>query len=708
MMTGQLNPSLLLAVPLAPLAGSAIAGLLGTKFFGNLVGRKVSHTVTILGVLIALLISLSTLMAVLDGATYNGTLYTWMTVAGMKLEVGFLIDSLTAMMMCVVTFVSLMVHIYTIGYMEEDPGYNRFFSYISLFTFSMLMLVMSNNFLQLFFGWEAVGLVSYLLIGFWYTKPTAIFANMKAFLVNRVGDFGFILGIGLLMAYAGSMNYAEVFAKKDALVGVMLPGTNWMLLTVACICLFIGAMGKSAQFPLHVWLPDSMEGPTPISALIHAATMVTAGIFMVTRMSPLFELSDTALSFILVIGSITALFMGFLGVIQNDIKRVVAYSTLSQLGYMTVALGASAYSVAVFHLMTHAFFKALLFLGAGSVIIGMHHDQDIRNMGGLRKYMPITWITSLLGSLALIGTPFFSGFYSKDSIIEAVGASHLAGAGFAQFAVLAGVFVTAFYSFRMYFLVFHGEERFGKPHSAHHDAHASHSDHDEAHSMSEDGHADDHGAHDDHGHDDHHGLAPGQKPHETPWVVTLPLVLLAIPSVLIGYLTIKTMLFGDFFKGVITVGESHHAMEELAHEFHGAAEMGLHAFTSLPFGLALAGVVSAWYCYMVNPRVPAWFFAKFHAVHTLLDNKYYMDKFNDVVFSGGARLLGGGLWKVGDRALIDGLVVNGSARVVGWFSGVTRLLQSGYIYHYAFVMILGVLGFLTWFMPFPLPFHFAK
>ena len=476
----------------------------------------------------------------------------------------------------------------------------------------------------------------------------------------------------------------------------------------AFVCLFIGAMGKSAQFPLHVWLPDSMEGPTPISALIHAATMVTAGIFMVTRMSPLFELSDTALSFILVIGSITALFMGFLGVIQNDIKRVVAYSTLSQLGYMTVALGASAYSVAVFHLMTHAFFKALLFLGAGSVIIGMHHDQDIRNMGGLRKYMPITWITSLLGSLALIGTPFFSGFYSKDSIIEAVGASHLAGAGFAQFAVLAGVFVTAFYSFRMYFLVFHGEERFGKPHSAHHDAHASHSDHDEAHSMSEDGHADDHGAHDDHGHDDHHGLAPGQKPHETPWVVTLPLVLLAIPSVLIGYLTIKTMLFGDFFKGVITVGESHHAMEELAHEFHGAAEMGLHAFTSLPFGLALAGVVSAWYCYMVNPRVPAWFFAKFHAVHTLLDNKYYMDKFNDVVFSGGARLLGGGLWKVGDRALIDGLVVNGSARVVGWFSGVTRLLQSGYIYHYAFVMILGVLGFLTWFMPFPLPFHFAK
>ena len=533
-MAGQLNPHLLLIVPLAPLAGAMIAGLFGTKFFGNLIGRKASHTVTILGVLISCILSLHTLSLVLDGATYNGSLYTWMTVVGLKLEVGFLVDSLTAMMMCVVTFVSLMVHIYTIGYMEEDEGYNRFFSYISLFTFAMLMLVMSNNFLQLFFGWEAVGLVSYLLIGFWYTKPTAVVANMKAFLVNRVGDFGFILGIGLLLAYAGSMDYAEVFAKKEQLATLTLPGTDWMLLTVACICLFIGAMGKSAQFPLHVWLPDSMEGPTPISALIHAATMVTAGIFMVARMSPLFELSDTALSFILIIGSITALFMGFLGIIQNDIKRVVAYSTLSQLGYMTVALGASAYSVAVFHLMTHAFFKALLFLAAGSVIIGMHHDQDIRNMGGLRKYMPITWITSLLGSLALIGTPLFSGFYSKDSIIEAVHATHLFGSGFANFAVLAGVFVTAFYSFRMYFLVFHGEERFGKEH-AHHDDHAhakaAHADH------GHDDHA--HDAHDDHGHDEHHGLAPGQKPHESPWVVTLPLVLLAIPSVLIGFFAIS-------------------------------------------------------------------------------------------------------------------------------------------------------------------------
>ncbi|KIF82319.1 NADH-quinone oxidoreductase subunit L [Noviherbaspirillum autotrophicum] len=682
-MAGQLNPNVLLAVPLAPLAGSAIAGLFGTKFFGNKIGRTASHTATILGVLIAFVISFQTLLAVLDGATYTGTIYNWMTVMRLKLEVGFQIDSLTAMMMCVVTFVSLMVHIYTIGYMAEDEGYNRFFSYISLFTFSMLMLVMSNNFLQLFFGWEAVGLVSYLLIGFWYTRPSAIFANMKAFLVNRVGDFGFILGIGLLLAYAGSLNYGEVFAKKEELATLMLPGSDWRLITVACICLFIGAMGKSAQFPLHVWLPDSMEGPTPISALIHAATMVTAGIFMVARMSPLFELSDTALSFVLVIGSITALFMGFLGIIQNDIKRVVAYSTLSQLGYMTVALGASAYSVAVFHLMTHAFFKALLFLGAGAVIIGMHHDQDIRNMGGLRKYMPITWITSLLGSLALIGTPFFAGFYSKDSIIEAVQNTHIAGAGFASFAVLAGVFVTAFYSFRMYFLVFHGEERFGKPHPGEHQNHS----------------------HDEHSDEHHHGLGPGEKPHEAPLVVTVPLMLLAIPSVVIGFIAIGPMLFGDFFKGVIFVNESHQAMEELAHEFHGAWAMAMHGFTSLPFALMLAGVASAYYCYMVNPKVPAWFYSKFHRTYTLLDNKYYMDKINEVVFARGTRVLGGGLWNVGDRTLIDGLIVNGSAKVVGWFASVIRYFQSGYIYHYAFVMILGVLCFLIYFMPFP---SFAK
>ncbi|MBP1203829.1 NADH-quinone oxidoreductase subunit L [Duganella sp. 1411] len=675
--------------------------MLGTKFFGNVVGRKTSHTATILGVLVAFILSAMTLNDVLNGATFNGTIYNWMTIAGIKFEVGFQIDSLSAMMMCVVTFVSLMVHIYTIGYMAEDAGYNRFFAYISLFTFSMLMLVMANNFLQLFFGWEAVGLVSYLLIGFWYTRPTAIVANMKAFLVNRVGDFGFILGIGLLLAYAGTMNYQEVFAKREALSMLTLPGTDWMLLTVACICLFIGAMGKSAQFPLHVWLPDSMEGPTPISALIHAATMVTAGIFMVSRMSPLFELSDTALSFILVIGSITALFMGFLGIIQNDIKRVVAYSTLSQLGYMTVALGSSAYSVAVFHLMTHAFFKALLFLGAGSVIIGMHHDQDIRNMGGLRKYMPITWITSLLGSLALIGTPFFSGFYSKDSIIEAVHETHIWGSGFANFAVLAGVFVTAFYSFRMYFLVFHGKERFGQAHAHDHHDHHAHDTKAAAHADPA-AHGHDSDAHHEEEEDDHahHGLEPGQKPHESPFVVWFPLVMLAIPSVIIGYLTIQPMLHGDFFKGVIFIGEHHKAMEILGEEFHGPMAMAIHSLTSLPLWLAIAGVVTAYYCYMINPRVPAWFYAKFKAVHTLLDNKYYMDKFNEVVFAGGARMLGNGLWNVGDKTLIDGLLVNGSAKVVNWFSKLTRLGQTGYIYHYAFVMILGILGFLVYFLPF--------
>jgi len=652
-------------VPLAPLAGAIAAG-----FFGKAIGRAGAHVVTILGVLIAFVISAMVLNDVIAGARFNATIYEWMNLGGLKMEVGFLVDGLTAMMMVVVTFVSLMVHIYTIGYMEEDPGYQRFFSYISLFTFSMLMLVMSNNFLQLFFGWEAVGLVSYLLIGFWFKKPTAIFANMKAFLVNRVGDFGFILGIGLIVTYAGTLSYAETFAKADELAKLSFPGTSWMLITVTCICLFIGAMGKSAQFPLHVWLPDSMEGPTPISALIHAATMVTAGIFMVARMSPLFELSDTALNFILVIGSITALFMGFLGIIQTDIKRVVAYSTLSQLGYMTVALGVSAYSVAVFHLMTHAFFKALLFLGAGSVIIGMHHDQDIRNMGGLRKYMPITWITSLLGSLALIGTPFFSGFYSKDSIIEAVHASHLPAAHWAYFAVVAGVFVTAFYSFRMYFLVFHGKENF------HHKPFPGEHDH-----------------HDDHG--DGHGHA--HTPHESPWVVWLPLVLLAIPSVVIGYLTIGPMLHGDFFKDAIFVnGEHHHAMKELAAEFHGAAAMAMHSIGTLPLWLAVAGVVVAYLFYMVVPSVPVAIGKALSPVVKVLENKYYLDWFNEHVLAAGARLLGRGLWKGGDMGLIDGILVNGSAKVVGMVAGLTRLVQTGHVYWYALVMLLGVFGLLTW------------
>ncbi|MBC7468463.1 MAG: NADH-quinone oxidoreductase subunit L [Ramlibacter sp.] len=677
-MSQTLHASTLLAVPLAPLVGAVLAGVFGTTFGGNRIGRRLSHTLCILGVFVAFVISAMTLKSVaIDGARFNATLYEWMVVGGLKMEIGFLIDGLTAMMMCVVTFVSLMVHIYTIGYMEEDDGYNRFFAYISLFTFSMLMLVMSNNFLQLFFGWEAVGLVSYLLIGFWFNKPSAIFANMKAFLVNRVGDFGFILGIGLVAAHAGSLNYAEVFGKSAEIARLGFPGTEWMLVTVICICLFIGAMGKSAQFPLHVWLPDSMEGPTPISALIHAATMVTAGIFMVARMSPLFELSDTALSFIMVIGAITALFMGFLGIIQNDIKRVVAYSTLSQLGYMTVALGASAYSVAVFHLMTHAFFKALLFLAAGSVIIGMHHNQDIRWMGGVRKYMPITWITSLLGSLALIGTPLFAGFYSKDSIIEAVGESHLWGAGFAHFAVLAGVFVTAFYSFRLYFLVFHGKERYDQNPAAHHDAgHADHADH---------GHGD--------GHDGH------QEPHESAWVVTFPLIALAIPSVVIGFLTIQPMLFGAFFKDSIVVNlEKHPAMEELAKAFHGPAQMALHGLTTLPFWLALAGVALAYYLYMVNTALPAKIKAKAQPLYQLLENKYYMDWFYENVVARGARLLGNGLWKGGDQGVIDGVIVNGSWRLVGRIASAVRWLQSGYIYHYAFGMILGVLVLMTYFV----------
>ena len=676
-MSQTLNASTLLAVPMAPLVGSLLAGILGTSLGGNWIGRRLSHTLTILGVLVAFIISAMTLKSVaLDGARFNETLYTWMVVGGLKMEVGFLVDGLSAMMMCVVTFVSLMVHIYTIGYMEEDEGYNRFFAYISLFTFAMLMLVMSNNMLQLFFGWEAVGLVSYLLIGFWFNKPTAIFANMKAFLVNRVGDFGFILGIGLIAAYAGTLNYTEAFAKTDALAALTLPGTSWMLVTVISICLFIGAMGKSAQFPLHVWLPDSMEGPTPISALIHAATMVTAGIFMVARMSPIFELSDTALSLIMVIGAITALFMGFLGIIQNDIKRVVAYSTLSQLGYMTVALGASAYSVAVFHLMTHAFFKALLFLAAGSVIMGMHHNQDIRWMGGVRKYMPITWITSLLGSLALIGTPLFAGFYSKDSIIEAVHFSKLPGAGFAHFAVLAGVFITAFYSFRMYFLVFHGKERYDQNPDAHH------------------------GHHDDVHHDKHAGHHEStHKPHESPWVVTVPLVLLAIPSVVIGFLTIEPMLFGDFFKDAIQVNLAKHpAMAELAKLFHGPAQMALHGLSTAPFWLALSGVLMAYYMYMVNPALPAAIKRMAMPVYTLLENKYYLDWFNENVLARGARALGMGLWKGGDQALIDGALVNGSWKLVGWFSGLVRRLQSGFIYHYAFGMILGIFVLMTYFV----------
>ena len=641
-----------LTAALAPLVGAALAG-----FFGRSLGRVLSHRITIAGVAISLICSVITLADVLSGNVFNGSVYTWAVAGGITMEVGFLIDSLSASMMVVVTFVSLMVHIYTIGYMEEDDGYQRFFSYISLFTFSMLMLVMSNNFLQLFFGWEAVGLVSYLLIGFWYKKPTAIHANLKAFLVNRVGDFGFILGIGLVLAVTGSLSYQAAFdsaSQMGAMSIELIPGESWPYLAVACICLFIGAMGKSAQFPLHVWLPDSMEGPTPISALIHAATMVTAGIFMVARMSPLFELSDIALSFVMIVGSITALFMGILGIVQNDIKRVVAYSTLSQLGYMTVALGASAYSVAVFHLITHAFFKALLFLAAGSVIIGMHHQQDMRHMGGLWKKMPITYAVSLLGSLALIGAPFFSGFYSKDMIIEAVKASNLLAAEPIYYMLLAGVFITAFYSFRMFFLVFHGQARY--------DAH-------------------------------HH------EPHESPWVVTGPLIALALPSVVLGAIAIGPFLFEGYFDGAILVDPSHPAMAQLASHYHGPLALALHAPLTPAFWLALGGVIVAAVFYLAAPGIPAAIQRAFSAVHRVLEEKYFLDRFNEVVFAGGARKIGSGLWTRADQGLIDGFLVNGSARLVGVFAGLMRLGQTGFLYHYAIAMILGVALMLWWFAP---------
>ncbi|MGB4812143.1 MAG: NADH-quinone oxidoreductase subunit L [Methylophilaceae bacterium] len=668
-------PQIYLAIPLLPLLAAIIIGL-----FGKQLPRCFAHLITILGVGAAFVLSVIVLQHAMVNPPYNETVYSWLKSGQYSFEVGFLIDRLSAMMMVVVTFVSLMVHIYTIGYMAEDKGYARFFSYISLFTFAMLMLVMSNNFMQLFFGWEAVGLVSYLLIGFWYTRPTAIYANLKAFLVNRVGDFGFLLGIGLVLYHFGSLDYAKVFSVAPSLANAninLMGNTQWSLMTVTCILLFIGAMGKSAQVPLHVWLPDSMEGPTPISALIHAATMVTAGIFMVARMSPLFELSSTALSFVMIIGAITALFMGFLGMIQNDIKRVVAYSTLSQLGYMTVALGASAYSVAIFHLMTHAFFKALLFLGAGSVIMGMHHDQDIRNMGNLKKYMPVTWITSLIGSLALIGTPFFSGFYSKDSIIEAAKASTITGSTFAYIAVLIGVFVTAFYSFRMYFLVFHGEEKWRKPqHDVHHD-----DAHDDAH---------------------HHGLGVHDNPHEPGWVVKLPLILLAIPSLAIGYFAIEPMLYGGFFNGVITVNnEMHPAMHELAHEwhhaYHNAVGMALHSLISLPLLLAFSGVLTAWFFYMKRPDIPAAIQTKFAGINRILENKYGFDSFNERVFAAGSRFLGNKLWQIGDVKLIDGLLVNGTANLIGKLSAQVRKLQTGLIYHYAFAMIIGVFLMLTFF-----------
>ncbi|WP_299343063.1 NADH-quinone oxidoreductase subunit L [uncultured Pseudoxanthomonas sp.] len=728
-----LSKNVLLAIVLAPLLGSIIAGL-----FGRFVGRAGAHTATILGVATSCALSCWVLyqLVALGASPFNQNLYTFFEVGSITGHVGFMIDRLTAMMMVVVTFVSLLVHVYTIGYMAEDPGYQRFFSYISLFTFSMLMLVMSNNFLQLFFGWEAVGLVSYLLIGFWFKRPTAIFANMKAFLVNRVGDFGFLLGIGCVLLMFGTLDYATVFANATLLGGKAVPVWSgavtlfghttqlldqpviWSMATLTCICLFIGAMGKSAQVPLHVWLPDSMEGPTPISALIHAATMVTAGIFMVARMSPLFELSQTALDFVLFIGATTALFTGLIGIVQNDIKRVVAYSTLSQLGYMTVALGVSAYSAAVFHLMTHAFFKALLFLAAGSVIIGMHHEQDMRKMGGLRKYMPITWITSLIGTLALVGTPFFSGFYSKDVIIEAAHHHHevahelgekmsemgvMAAQGYqgpsewiatyGYWAVLLGVFVTSFYSFRLLYLTFHGKERFRDAHDDH--GHSDHG-HDAAHAE----------AHDDHGH--HHGA---HEPHESPWVVTVPLVLLAIPSILIGMFTAGPMLFGTawndahhgvtpFFQGAIDflrldpslATSPRDTVMALLPEWHGAINFALHSVKTPALWLAFGGFALATFLYLFKPELPG---RMRHSalgafLTNILDKKYWADHLWINGFAGGGVKLGK-VSRAFDSHVIDGAAVNGTARLVDLGAQLLRKTQSGYLYHYAFAMIIGLI-----------------
>ena len=648
-----------LTIVLAPLAAAIIAGLAGKK-----IGRAGAHWVTIIGVGISCVLSLLVLKNMFWGgaAPENISVYTWAVTDGLHMEVGFLVDRLTALMMCVVTFVSLAVHVYTIGYMHDDPGYQRFFSYISLFTFSMLMLVMSNNFLQLFFGWEAVGLVSYLLIGFWFKRENAIFANLKAFLVNRVGDFGFILGIAAVVTLTGSLDYATVFGGAEAMAEQsieVLPGTPWNAMTVTCILLFIGAMGKSAQAPLHVWLPDSMAGPTPISALIHAATMVTAGIFMVARMSPLFELSTTTLAVVIVIGSITAFFMGLLGIVQNDIKRVVAYSTLSQLGYMTVALGASAYSAAIFHLMTHAFFKALLFLAAGSVIIALHHEQDIRKMGGIRKYMPITYWTALIGSLALIGFPGSSGFFSKDLLIEAVRESHWHGQGavywIAYLSVLLGVFVTALYSFRMFFLVFHGKERMSEEAKSH--------------------------------------------LHEMPAVVTVPLIMLAIPSAAIGWFTVGPVLFGDYFGDAIYVSSAHDVLGHMGEAWHGSLGLLTHAIMTPVFWLAAAGVFVAWFLYLKRPDIPAAIQSKVSGLYNLLDRKYYFDDLYIKGFAAGGRNIGKFLWQKGDEFIIDGVLVNGTANTIGRLAGVMRQIQTGYLYTYAFAMIIGLtilLGWLIW------------
>lgn len=648
---------LCLIIVLAPLIGSVIAG-----FFRNQIGRIGAQTVTIAGVGISLLLSLYVAAQMLSGASeaVNVNLYTWANggdIFPYSFNIGFLIDRLTVIMLVVVNFVSFLVHIYSIGYMVDDDGYQRFFSYISLFTFMMLMLVTANNFLQLFFGWEGVGLVSYLLISFWYQKESAIQGGLKAFIVNRIGDFGFVLGIAMVFSYTGSLDYETVFRSANSLANQsieLFSGHPWSVITVTCLLLYVGAMGKSAQVPLHVWLPESMEGPTPISALIHAATMVTAGVFMIARISPLIELSTVSLSVILVIGATGALFTGILAIVMNDIKRVIAYSTLSQLGYMMVAMGASAFNAGIFHLLTHACFKALLFLAAGSVIIGMHHEQDMRKMGGLWRKMPITYITFVIGSLALCAIPPFAGFYSKDTIIEAAKLSEIPGSSYAYFCVAMGAFVTAVYTFRALFMTFHGEPRMDE------------------HSFSH--------------------------VHESPWVVWLPLVLLAIPSVIIGYILYKPMLFNtpSLFGNTLFVLPDLNVMAELAREVGSPLQAALHSVLTPVFWLVIAGIAVAWICYIAVPTIPTKISQKFSWIYRALVNKYWFDAFNDHVIVRGAKGLGAFFYQIGDQKLIDGMVVNGTGRTIRWFAQKGRNIQSGYLYHYATFMVLGLFVFLCW------------
>ena len=654
MITLNLLHQLPIIIVFTPLIGALIAGLLGKR-----IGTKGAHWVTIIGVAISCLcaIILFKLVEIDNAKAYHITLYQWVTSGNFNFSVSFMIDHLTTIMMMVVTSVSLLVHIYSIGYMKDDPGYQRFFAYMSAFTFAMLTLVAADNFMLLFFGWEGVGVVSYLLIGFWFKKDSASTSGFKAFLVNRVGDFGFLLGLAVLLGYFGSVDYATVFAKASSMATAtisLIPGHPISVITLASILLFVGAMGKSAQVPLHVWLPESMEGPTPISALIHAATMVTAGVYMVARISPMLEYSQVALSVILIVGAAGALFMGLIGLVQNDIKKVIAYSTMSQLGYMMAANGASAFSAGIFHLATHAFFKALLFLGAGSVIIAMHHEQDLRNMGNLKKYMPITYITFLIGSLSLAALPPFAGFYSKDAIIEAVKMATIPGAGFAYVCLLVGAFVTALYTFRALFLAFHTEERFDQRMQEH--------------------------------------------LHESPKVVWIPLAILAVPSVIIGAIMAIPMLYGEhtWLSNAIFTLPKLNVLAEMREEYHGLWHATYTAVLGLPFWFSVAGIATAWVCYIKRPELPERIMHKLHGFYNVLVNKYWFDAFNQNVIVKGACSLGRFCYRVTDLHIIDGWFVNGSGRAVKVIAGISRRLQTGYLFHYALTMIVGLVMFLCW------------